>query len=135
MQASLEIAVRGQSSPDYHLAITLTNSSAEALTTYEHALPWVGHNSMLLVAVKTDAVGTILEKVSPVDDPGPATVTIQPGQTSAGKIPLVSRFPGFLEALAEREVIVFWSYQFQPVGLAPLPRMAGYVLFAKSTKE
>jgi hypothetical protein len=135
MQVSIETTVQGQSSPDYHLVVTLTNHSASALTTYEHALPWVGHNSMLLVAVKADAVGTIIEKDSPVDDPGPATVTIPPGQTSTGTIPLVSRFPGFLEALAEREVIVFWSYQCQPVGSAPLPRVAGYVLFPKSTTE
>lgn len=105
------------------------------MTVYEHSLPWVGHYSMLLIAAKTDAVGSILEKVSPVDDPGPTTITLQTGETSAGKIHLASRFPGLLDALKDRDVIVFWSYRFQPIDMAPLQRAAGHVLFPKLTTE
>jgi hypothetical protein len=89
---------------------------------------------MLLIAVNTDAGGTMLEKVPPIDDPGPARITIQPGETLAGTVSLVSRFPGFLEALRDRDVVVFWSYQFQPIGTAPLPRAGSWVLFSKKAE-
>ncbi len=131
----MEIDVQAQSSPDLHLDVTLKNTTAAAVTIYEHALPWVGSNSMLLIAVKTDAVGTVLEKRSPVDDPGPATITIQPGETLTGTIQLVSRFPGFLDALEERDVIVFWSFQIQPKDLPALTRLAGHAFFSKRAKE
>jgi hypothetical protein len=134
MDASVEIDVQGQSGPEYVLNITLTNSSSEPLTIYQHSLPWVGWYSMILIAVKTDAPGTVIDKVSPIDDPGPARLTIKPGETLEGKISLVSRFPGFAEALKERDVIVFWSYQFQPIDAAPLKRVGGYVVFPKVSK-
>jgi hypothetical protein len=134
MQPSVKLNVKAQTSPEYALNIMLTNKSAEALTIYQHALPWVGRYSMLLIAVQTDAAGTMLDKTLPVDDPGAARITIKPKETLAGKIVLVNCFPGFLEALKERDVIVFWSYQFQPIDAAPLKRVGGYVLFAKSSE-
>jgi hypothetical protein len=134
MNQSVEIDVQGQSDPECSLNITLINRSPESPMIYQHSLPWVGWNSMLLIAVKTDALGTALDKLSPIDDPGPATITIRPGETLTGKIPLTHRFPGFLEALKERDVIVFWSYQLQPIDAAPLERVGGYVLFPKVSK-
>ncbi len=89
---------------------------------------------MLLIAVKTDVLGTALDKSALIDDPGPASITIKPDETLTGKIPLARRFPGFLEALKDRDVIVFWSYQFQPIDAAPLKRVGGYVLFPKVSK-
>lgn len=134
VEPSVEIEVQGQSRPEYILGITLTNQSPEPLKIYQHSLPWVGWNSTVLVAVKTDAPGTVLDNLSPIDDPGAAAITIKPGETLTGTIPLTRRFPSFLEALKERDVIVFWSYQFQPIDAAPLKRTGGYVLFSKVSK-
>jgi hypothetical protein len=128
---SVEIEVRGEGLPEYQLAITLTNKSTKRLTIYDHALAWRGWDSILLVAVKADALGTLIEKRRIIDDPGPARITIEPGETLEGRVALVQRFPGFLAALKERDVIVFWSYQLQPVNETPLPRVGGYVLFSR----
>jgi hypothetical protein len=135
VEPSMEIDVRGESSPDYHLGVTLTNKSAESVAIYQYSLPWGGHYSILLIAAKVDAGGTVLNKSLPIDDPGPATITIKPNETLTGKISLISRFPVFLEALRDRDVIVFWSYQFQPIDAAPLQRVGGYVFFPKLTNE
>src|SRR5688572_24443891 len=118
MEPLVRIDVKGESEPDYVLSITLTNKSRQQLKTYEHSLPWVGWNSIILVAVRTDAPGTVLDKPSPIDDPGPTSITIKPRQTLTGKISLAKRFPGLLEALKERDVIIFWSYQFTPIDAA-----------------
>jgi len=132
MKASVDIKIKGETDPEYALGVTLTNKSGAQLTTYEHSLPWVGLNSLILIAVKTDVLGTLLDKPSPIDDPGPASLTIQPGETVTGRIPLTHRFPGFVEALKGRDVIVFWSYQFKPIDSSPLKRTGGYVLFPKA---
>jgi|ERR1044072_1052562 hypothetical protein len=131
MEASVDIDVKELTSPDNRLQITLTNRSSEPVETYEHALPWVGQYSILLIAAKTDAAGTILQKNLPVDDPGPATTTIQPGGTLTGEILLANRFPEFLQALKERDIVVFWSYQFQRVDGVPTQRVGGSVTFSK----
>jgi hypothetical protein len=84
------------------------------------------------VAVKEDAVGTLLEKNTLIDDAGPSMLTIKSGETLAGKISLVERFPNFLEALEERNVIVFWSYNLQPVDASPSETAGGFVHFSKT---
>jgi hypothetical protein len=131
LDLTVPIHVQGQRSPECSLIVKLTNKSSEPLMVYQHSLPWLGWHSMLLIAVKTDALGTTIDKYSPIDDPGPARITIKPGETLAGKISLIGRFPGFLEALKVRDVVVFWSYQFQPIDAAPSKRVGGYVLFPK----
>lgn len=75
MGESVEINVQGRSSPEHLLEFTLTNASSEPLTIYEHVLPWVGWTSLMLLAVSTDADGTALEKVPPIDDPGATKIT------------------------------------------------------------
>jgi hypothetical protein len=135
VSSGVNIVVKGAASPALSLDVELTNSSNEPLEVYEHSLPWVGWYSLLLIAAKTDAPGTVLEKKTPVDDPGPGTTTLQPGQTLKGSISLVDRFPGFVEAVSSRDVIVFWSYQLQPLKGPALPRTAGYVLFPKQPKN
>lgn len=117
--------------PEPRLEVSLTNQTGTAITMYEHGLPWKGAYSMIVIAARADAVGTILERTLPIDDPGPTTITIQPGQVLTGSISLPERFPGFLDALRERDVIVFWSYQITPVGSAAPPRAGGYLLFPR----
>jgi hypothetical protein len=132
MIQSVEMDVQGRTSPDYHLQLTLTNHTPQPLTVYEWYLPWVGTYSLILYAAKANIPGTLIDKLLPVDDPGPATTTIQPGETRTGTIQLTRRFPGFRDALRDRDVVVFWSYQLQPIGAAPLPRTGGVVVFQKS---
>ena len=132
MKPSIKLTVTGRQSQEYGLHVELTNTSLAPLTLYRHSLPWVGPYSMILVAVKTDAQGTVLESESIIDDPGADTVTVQPGETLSGIIPLGSRFPGFSRSVNERDIIVFWTYQLRPIDRSPLERAGGYVLFPKS---
>lgn len=131
VDVSVELDPQGQETLEYGLKVTLTNRSIEPLTVYHHSLPWAGWNSLLLVAVKTDTPGTVIGKSQIIDDPGPDRITIKPGETLAGHISLVSRFPDLLKALEDRDVIVFWSYQFQPIDAPPLKRVSGHVLLSK----
>jgi hypothetical protein len=126
---------RGAIPTGWTLDISLTNESAERLTVYRHSLPWIGWYSILLVAAKTDAMGTVLERSNPVDDPGTETIVIKPGETLTGQVSLVRRFPGFADAVKDREVIVFWSYQLQRLEGDPWPRTGGYVLFPEAPLE
>lgn len=132
MVRGTRMVVQGNSTPTWTLEVSLTNETPKPLTLYQHSEPWAGYYSTLLVAVKLDPMGTVIESNTPVDDPGPGTITIQPGQTRTGQISLARHFPGFAEALADRDVIIFWSYQMKPVDGDPLPRVAGHVLFAKT---
>jgi hypothetical protein len=86
---------------------------------------------MILIAVKADAVGSELDSTSLIDDPGPDTVTVEPNETLAGSISMVERFPRFLDALTEHDIVVFWSYEFQPLDAPPLGRVGGCTLFSK----
>ena len=127
----VDIPVELQGIREFNLHVTLTNRSGKPLTIYQHSLPWVGWYSILLTAVKTDALGTVIEKSLIIDDPGPGRITIKPGETLTGKIPLVSRFPDLLNALKERDVIIFWSYQLEAIDAPPFQRTGGYVLLPK----
>lgn len=123
-----ELIIQGDPEHDA-LRIELRSRSSQAFSVYEHALPWVGQHSLMLVAVKADALGSPIEKLLAIDDPGPATVTIQPGETLGGSISLPSRFPEFRAARAERDVIVFWSYRLEPIDEPAGERLGGFVLF------
>lgn len=131
VDVSVELDPQGRGTLEYGLNVTLTNRSMEPLTVYHHSLPWVGWNSILLVAVKTDAPGIVIDKSQLIDDPGPERIIIKPAETLVGHISLVSRFPDLLKALIDREVIVFWSYRFQPIDAPPLQRVSGHVLLSK----
>jgi hypothetical protein len=119
---------QGRTKPQYALTVTLVNRSAEALKLYKHALPWEGFHSMLLVAAKTDALGSMLEKTTLIDDPGPETIVLGPGQSLTGTIALKDRFPGLIDALANNDVIVFWSYQCVSIAGLRSERFGGFVL-------
>lgn len=130
MERQAKLSVEAES--PHRLKLTLTNASDAPLVLYRHSLPWVGNSSILLLAVKADRLGTVLEKKLPVDDPGPEQVTIAPGATMSGTISLSDRFPDFDNAIRDRDVIAFWSYECTPVQGPPLPRVSGAVLFPRS---
>lgn len=134
METLVKIEVTGETSPEYRLSIAVTNQTDKPLTTYEQQLPWAGWQSLVLIAVKTDPGGTVLERSLPVDDPGPSQIDIAPGQTLNGYIQLGKTFPQFEEALKVRDVVVFWSYQFAPIDKPRSCRDCGYVLFESMSR-
>ena len=131
MNDRAKLIVEAVSLPARKLDMRLTNESAKPITVSRHSLPWVGAYSILLVAVKADAVGTVLDRSTPVDDPLIGTTTLQPGETLNGEIDLDRRFPGLPEAINSRDVIVFWSHQLEVVDGDPLPRTGGWVRLPK----
>ncbi|MCL7412005.1 MAG: hypothetical protein M8353_00090 [ANME-2 cluster archaeon] len=135
IDVTIDIEEKRSDGPEYILNVALTNRLPEPLTTFHYSLPWVGWDSILLIAVETDAIGTIIDKNLMIDDPGPARTTIQPGGSLSGNIPLSGRFPNLNEALKEHDVILFWSYQFLPIDAHPLKRVGGYLLIPQSSKQ
>ena len=128
----MEVEVTRLPGSEPRLHVSLRNTSNATVETYEHSLPWRGVYSMLVIVVRADSAGSVLDRSLPVDDPGPGTVTVQPGQTLEGDIAIAPRFPGFVQALSEADLLVFWGYRFQAVGQAPLPWTGGLVLFPSS---
>jgi hypothetical protein len=131
----IDIEARAELTPEIQLHVTLTNRSAEKLEIFEHSLPWRGAHSMILAAVETDPAGTPLERTLPIDDPGPGKTSIEPGETQSGEIALGQRFPAFAKTLAQRDILVFWAYRFQPVGQPPLSWSAGHVIFLRALSD
>jgi hypothetical protein len=122
--------------PDHDLlSVAITNRSDRPLEVYEHSLPWVGWLSMLLTAVKTDALGTPIPKDLRIDDPGPGIVVLRPDEPLEGEIGLASRFPEWRAARAERAVILFWGYRLQPVAGMSGVWITGGAVFPKIAEE
>jgi hypothetical protein len=114
--------------PRHALKITLVNRSARAISIYRHALPWVGFYSMLLIAAKADAPGSVLEKSTLIDDPGPDTIILAPAESLHGAIILDDHFPTLTESLINNDVLIFWSYQCVAVDGERSNRTGGFVL-------
>lgn len=131
MKSKIDLAVEAIWAPGYRLRLALTNSSGRSTTCYQSQLPWGSQYSLILVAVITDGPGTVLERTSPIDDPGPSTITINNGEMLTGEIDLEKRFPRLRQATGERDAILFWSYQFQAIDAPPEPRTGAYVLLHK----
>lgn len=131
MERQMKVAVEAMATPAHKLEMRLTNQSPGPITVFRNSLPWSSAYSALVVAVKTDAVGTAIDRSTPVDDPVVGTLTIQPGETLTGQIDLDRRFPGLSSGLKGRDVVVFWSHQLQTTGGEPLPRTGGWVLLSK----
>src|SRR5262245_51383419 len=104
------------------LQMRLTNEAADPVEMPAQQLPWSNAYSTLVVAVETDGPGTVLDRSTPVDDPVVGMVTVQPHESLTGQIDLGARFPGLTAALAERDVVVFWSWQLRPLNGQPGPR-------------
>jgi hypothetical protein len=131
MERETKVTVEVTAAPARTLEVRVTNETPTPITVFRHSLPWSSAYSALLVAVKTDAPGTVLDRSRPIDDPIVGTVTIQPKETVTGEIDLDRRFPGLPDGLRERDVIVFWSHQLQTVDGDLLPRTGGWVLLPK----
>jgi len=127
----MKVVIEAAAAPARSLQVRLTNETRAPITVPRHSPPWANAYSALVVAVKTDASGTVLERSTPVDDPLVGSLTIQPGETLSGQIDLDRRFPGLADALMEHDVVVFWSFQLDPVDGTPLARAGGWVLLPR----
>ena len=114
------------------LEIGLTAKGAKPIRLYQDSLPWESRYSMVLIAVKANRTGDLLKKYMPVDDPGVTVVVLNPGQPMKGRIALNKRFPDLVQTLQESDVLLFWSYQLEPLDGAPLERQGGWLLIPKS---
>ena len=111
--------------------VTLKNTTTQVINMYKYNLPWEGMYSIIIIMVKADATGSIIEKLLPIDDPGTAVITIKPGEMLKGFINLTDRFPKLDEITSDRDVILFWSYQLQIINKPPLERVNGSVIIPK----
>jgi hypothetical protein len=117
---------------DLALDIRLSSNLGKPIRVYQSSLPWAAWHSMVLVAVKANQNGHMLNRYTPIDDPSPTIVTLNPGAEMKGRIALNERFPDLSRTLREADVLVFWSYQLRPLDGAPLERQGGWLLIPKS---
>jgi len=83
---------------------------------------------MLLVAVKADSVGEVLDSPPYIEDPLEENpITLPPRGKLEGEIDLQYRFPALREVLKEHDVLIFWSYRLRALDLGPSARMGGWV--------
>jgi hypothetical protein len=119
------------------LDMAIANKTDKPLQVQKHSLPWEGFYSLLLLPVKADALGTLIEPpIYPCGIPPliQVPVSIEPGATIKGRISLTKRFPALHDALRTKDVVLFWSYQLEPINSPPLQRTGGWLLLPKGTK-
>jgi hypothetical protein len=58
-----------------------------------------------------------------------------PRQTLVGEIDLTTRFRSLRSAIKEREVVLFWSDQFDPIDGSPFPRLGGWLVIPKAGRR
>lgn len=103
-----------------HLRVTLTSGAANEVKLYRSELPWGNRYSMVFAAARSNS--EVLELVYPVDDPGPAQITMKPGDTLTGEIDLRYVIKD-LTALKRSDAVLFWAYR-SPAALH-LPQWTG----------
>ncbi len=114
------------------IRLTLAYGGDRPIEIYESALPWRNRYSLILAAAKADAVGTLLPQDYVIDDPGPSSMVVQPGDRLTGEIDLDARFAGLREALKTYDVNLFWSYEMRTVENNAMPRVGGWLLIPKA---
>lgn len=132
---SVDVQLAGQPGSSLTLRITVNSHDSRPLETVPSALPWGTRYSMLLVAMRVDSTGEVIESpLSSADPLEEEPITLKPRQSIAGEIDLWSRFPAVHEALKVQDVILFWSYCFSAKGLGFSKRTGGWVLIPSSKR-
>ena len=112
-----------------HLRVTLTSGAVSTATIYHADLPWGIRDSMIFAAVRPN--GDPIDLIFPVDDPGPAKVSIRPGETLVGDIDLHYVIRD-MTALKKSDVLLFWAYK-SPAALH-IPRWTGGLVVVPQQK-
>jgi hypothetical protein len=92
----------------FHLQVTLKSGAATTATFYQADLPWGIRDSMVYSAVRPS--GEPIDLIFPTDDPGPARVSIKPGETLVGDIDLRDVIRD-LSVTKKSDVLLFWAYR------------------------
>ena len=114
------------------LRVRLEYGGGAPLTVYRAALPWATVQSMILSAVKLDALGTIVEQRFDIDDPGIERLSLTQGQVLDGIVDLDERFPHLASERRHRDIMVFWTYQLDASDGRGLPRLSGSVFLPRT---
>lgn len=130
----MDVSVERPSAAPFILKLVLKYTGDKEVAIYKSSLPWENTYILILTAVEADATGTPLESYFRIDDPGPSTMTVKPGQVLVGEIDLTRRFRNLSRAIQQRDVIIFWSYQFRPIDGAPPPRIGGWLVIPKAAR-
>jgi hypothetical protein len=125
----VDVSLKEYSAGRCVLRVSVRYVGDKEISIYESSLPWKNTYSMVVVAATPS--GQVLRRELPIDDPGPATMALKPGDLLQGEIDLLKRFAGLAAALRKGDVIIFWSYQLWPIFTEPLPRVGGWLLIAK----
>jgi len=127
----VDVALEPSGDEQYRLRLRIEYRGDVPVSVYRASLPWATVQSLLLVAVKLDALGTVIEQVFPIDDPGVDRITLHPEQVLEGDIPLQVRFPGLAAAHREWDVMIYWTYQLKTVDGMAFERVSGSVFLPK----
>ena len=110
------------------LNLKLKVGGTSTIKIYESDLPWKVRYKIMLVAALADGSGRVAEPILYISDPGPGTITVQPGETLTGSVNLLTRFRNLEQIVRETDVVIFWSYRLAPINDEPLKRVGGWVL-------
>jgi hypothetical protein len=125
--------VDATSEPTLH--VRLTNRESRSLSAYRGALPWGNRYSVIVVAVRKGKPNQVLQQVTYIDDPGPQTIELRPGEVLDGDIVLRKFVRNAREETQQHELIVFWSYQLLTNDDRQSERFSGSVLFSPKPEQ
>lgn len=124
----IHVAPDPSAGDEHRLEVKVEYRGSAPVQVYRASLPWATVQSLVLVAVKLDALGTVIEQRVEIDDPSADVITLTPGQVLEGTVSLDDRFPALSAARRKRDVMVFWTWQLETVEGASFPRASGAVL-------
>lgn len=110
---------------DPRLRMSVKNEGHEVLTYYKWRLPWVESHSLLVAAVRGDGIS--LTKAPMFDHGDVELVSLKPGESVEGTIPVTLYFPEIHRDLKQTEVVLFWSYQMVLKDGRKLDRSGGWL--------
>jgi hypothetical protein len=113
------------------LLASLENDGPKSIELYKANLPWGIRDSIVLVAVCLDGKKEVIPAVDYIDDPGPGTVSMRPGEKVSGVIGLETRFPTLSMCLKRSDAVVFWSYRLSTISANSQERLSGGVVIPK----
>lgn len=114
------------------LLINLKNEGLRAIAFNKWQLPWVDSHSLLVAAVREDGVS--LKKALMFDDGDREIVSLGPGESLEGTVPISIYFPELHRDLKQTNVILFWTYQMVLKDGSKLERSGGWFSIPRSPK-
>ena len=95
------------------ITFTVTNQSCAEITLETFQLPWICESSVALIATVCCSQ-TELKQTLIISDKPPQSVSILPGESISGSIPLMVRFPDLRRRLVRNAIVVEWNLYLDP---------------------